>query len=247
MDTRNAELRRNYTYEALSELREFDKAGKLKKTESRREEILVLGGRTFYHLVEKDRKPLPPREAAKEKERLDRAAAAAARLTPEARAKEERDAARERAKDREHFQHVPDAFDFALLGDEVLEGRAVWKIHAAPRRDYSGPWAFAFRHLDVTLWIDKQDYAWVKVDAVALDTISFGLFLARVAKGSRMQFESSKVNGELWAPKHVALNASARVALLKTVGGVQEIWFSNYRKFQADSRITGIEEAEEEH
>jgi len=39
-------------------------------------------------------------------------------------------------------------------------------------------------------WIDKSEYQWIKAEAEILDTVSFGLFLIRIEKGSR--FDSSK-------------------------------------------------------
>jgi hypothetical protein len=44
-------------------------------------------------------------------------------------------------------------------------------------------------------------------------------------------------NDELWVPKEVSLKAEARLALLKKVNVEQEITFTDYRKFQTDSRI----------
>jgi hypothetical protein len=92
------------------------------------------------------------------------------------------------------------------------------------------------------IWIDKADYAWVKVEADTLGTVSFGWFLARIAKDSRMTFESSKVNDQLWAPSKIAIRANARIALVRAVRLNQEINFSRYRKFQAESRIVSSEE-----
>ena len=51
-----------------------------------------------------------------------------------------------------------------------------------------------------------------------------------------------RVNDELWVPKSVALKASARLVLLKKVNVEQEITFSDYRKFQTDSRVVSTGE-----
>jgi hypothetical protein len=52
-----------------------------------------------------------------------------------------------------------------------------------------------------------------------------------------------RVNNELWVPKTVSLKASARLALLKRVNVRQTVTFSDYRKFQSDSRIVATGDA----
>jgi hypothetical protein len=41
-------------------------------------------------------------------------------------------------------------------------------------------------------------------------------------------------------PKDVSLKASARVALMKRVNVEQQVTFSEYRKFQTDSRVVSV-------
>ena len=42
------------------------------------------------------------------------------------------------------------------------------------------------------VWIDKSEAQWVKLDITAIDTISFGLVLARIHKGTRVLVELTK-------------------------------------------------------
>ena len=51
-----------------------------------------------------------------------------------------------------------------------------------------------------------------------------------------------RLNDELWVPREISLRASARLALLKKVNVDQEVTFSDYRKFQSDSRIVSTGE-----
>ncbi len=46
------------------------------------------------------------------------------------------------------------------------------------------------------IWIEKKNYNWVKVEAEATDTISFGLFLFRIHPGSRFVLETAHINNE---------------------------------------------------
>jgi hypothetical protein len=70
-----------------------------------------------------------------------------------------------------------------------------------------------------------------------LKPFSLGWFLARVGEGTHLSYEMMRINNELWVPKDVSLKASARLMLLKKVNVEQEITFSEYRKFQTDSRV----------
>jgi hypothetical protein len=87
------------------------------------------------------------------------------------------------------------------------------------------------------LWIDKNDYNWAKIDVETLDTISFGGFLLRLAKGTRLIVEQAHVNQEVWLLKGVTLRASARIALIKSVHEELILTFTDYKKFQVDSRV----------
>jgi hypothetical protein len=91
-------------------------------------------------------------------------------------------------------------------------------------------------------WIDKTEYQWAKVNAECIDTVSFGWFLARLHKGSRMTFEQTRVNDEVWLPRHLDVKLDARLALLKTFNLEYEIAYHDYKKFHATTRITGLGE-----
>ena len=77
----------------------------------------------------------------------------------------------------------------------------------------------------------------VKVEVEVIDTISMGLFLVRVAKGSRAAFEQTWVNDEVWLPRRVQAFASARLGLVKPLHIEHEINYSNYRELPAASLI----------
>jgi hypothetical protein len=150
-------------------------------------------------------------------------------------------AAQERAKKRAEFKDVPDAYDFKLVGEEEISGRTAYVIQAMPRLGYKGAFKGILHNVEGRLWIDKTDFHWVKVDLVVLHSFSLGLFLARVGEGTHLTYEMMRVNDELWAPKQITLNASARLLLLKKINANQHVTFFDYRKFQTDSRVISTE------
>jgi hypothetical protein len=56
---------------------------------------------------------------------------------------------------------------------------------------------------------------WKKADIQFIDTVSFGLILARLHKGSRVVIEMARVNGEVWLPQRLEIKVDVRLALLK--------------------------------
>jgi hypothetical protein len=159
--------------------------------------------------------------------------------TPEQR--EARLAEARRRIERQHapIREIPAAFDFRLLREEKYEGQDVWVIEATPKKGYkpiSRVTSF-FPKVRGTLWIAKSDYSWVKSEAESIDTISFAAIIARVAKGAAIRIEQTRVNGEVWLPKRIDVSATARLALVKVWRGRLETTYSNYRKFQAQSRL----------
>lgn len=234
LDRRNENLRANYTWKVL-------RVSNLPNPHSELAEILPIGDRSYRHLLARNGNPLSGDEAARAQQIVDDAVKAHNKLSDSERAKLAARSRSRRVKEREELSHLPEAFDFKIVGEIPLNGRPAWQIEAHPRKQYHGPNAFLFHGMEGTLWIDKQDYQWVKVEADALTDISFGWFLAKVTKGTRMSFENARVNDELWAMKRISLKASARV-IFKKINVDEEQTFSDYRKFQTDSRIVSVEE-----
>jgi hypothetical protein len=95
------------------------------------------------------------------------------------------------------------------------------------------------RHFAVRAWISESDHELVRLDAEAIDTVSFGLgLLARLHKGAHLSFLRRNVNGEVWLPAIARYGGSARVALLRTLRRRGTSEYSGYRKFSVDTATT---------
>src|SRR5580658_4182865 len=71
-DVLNFERLKDYTYIEHDEERSFDKHAKLVKTERQTYEVLILGGHDYEKLIERDDKPLSPKDSRKEQEKMDK-------------------------------------------------------------------------------------------------------------------------------------------------------------------------------
>ena len=230
---------KDYTWTARDIERHLDPGGRVRSVDSKGWETLILYGLPYRRMTERNGKPLPSDEQRREQQKLDRYSARLERETPNKRQERVDDYLKEREKDREFFREIPDLFDFRLEGDAVVDGRPVWVISGAPRfgaRPKSRD-ARALLKIRGRIWIDKSEYQWVKIEAETTGTISWGIFLARLNPGAQLVFEQTRVNDEVWLPKRQWMRGAGRIGLLKKLAMEEEITWSNYRKFQAESKI----------
>ena len=54
--------------------------------------------------------------------------------------------------------------------------------------------------------------------------------------------EQTRVNDEVWLPRHVTFKLDARLALLKGFKIDGEQTYSDYKKFRTSTKIVGVEE-----
>src|SRR5205814_7615570 len=146
-----------------------------------------------------------PKDERREEEKLRKIAEARRKETPAQREKRVADWDKKREQERVSWREVVDAFDFRIEGDDRREGREQYIIEAVPHAGYKPRTRAAgfFPKLKGRIWIDKQDYHWVRAEAEVIDTISIGGILVRLAKGSRLEADQARVNGEVWLPKRL--------------------------------------------
>jgi hypothetical protein len=238
-DERNWKLARNYTFSERADLRYLDAQGAVKLREVSLHDVLLLEGSPYERLVARDDHPLPPADEKKEQEKLARSTA---ERRAESAAKRQRRLTEYLARpewQREAWRELPEAFDFRLMGEEVWAGHTLYVIDATPRPGFppKSRTAKMLARVHAKLWVDKQDYHLVKGEVEVTDTISMGLFLVLVAKGSHASFEETRVNGEVWLPSKVRASASARLGLVRVVRIEQELSYTNCRKSQTDPPI----------
>ena len=238
----NLAAARNYTFLERSETRELDSAVHVKTRKILLYDVTMLEGSPYRRLVGKDDHSLSPDEQRIEQAKLAESIAERRKERPEARARRIAEWERKRQREREPVDEVPDAFNFRIAGEESIGGRTAWILEGTPRPGYRAHSTIArlFPKFRGRIWIDKADYQWVKTEAEATDNISWGLFIARLAKGARVEIEMTRVNDEVWLPKHIAAKASARLALVKRYNIETDTTYSNYRKFQVESRVRAL-------
>jgi len=180
-DLENDKRLRDYTYTERDQEHKLDGKGQVKSTEVKTYEVMELYGEQVQRLIEKDDKALDAKDAAKEEEKIQKIIDKRKNESESDRKKREEREEKDREEHRKFVREVADAYNFTLVGTEAVGGREAWVIAGEPRPEFvphmkESKYLTKFRG---RVWIDKNDLQLAKMDVECLDTISWGLFLAR--------------------------------------------------------------------
>jgi len=245
-DMENDKRQRDYTYIQREEQHKLGGKGQVKSTEIKTSEIMELYGEQVERLISKDDKPLSDKDNKKEEDKIQKLIEKRKNESDHDREKREEKEEKDREHDRQFVREVADAYNFSFVGIESLAGRDAYVIDGEPRPGYEPHLKeakilpkFRFR-----AWIDKDESQWKKLDIQCIDTVTFGLFLARVHKGSRIIIEQTRINDEVWLPQHINVKVDVRLALLKNFNVEDDITYRDYQKFRTNSKIVPLGEAQ---
>jgi hypothetical protein len=239
-DARNFARLKDYTLTQRDEMRIYNRSGKLQSTRSGTYEIVILEGQPYARKIAENDRPLSEKEAQRERDKMDREFRKRQKESASDKARLEK----QRTEERRFLAEVPRAFNLKVEGTEAISGKPAWIVSLEPKPDYRpvNSRAKLLTKVRAKLWIDQAEYQWVRVDAEVLDTISFGLSLIRIAPGSHLHFEQTRVNDEVWLPSVLAVSAGARLGYVKKMRAEFDVSYRDYKKFQTDSHIVGVEE-----
>jgi hypothetical protein len=247
-DLANDKKQRDYTYIERDVENSLDGKGNTKSTETKTYEVLQVYGEQVQRLIEKDDKPISDKEAAKEEEKIQKLIDKRRNESEKDRRKRAEREEKDHAEGRQFEREIADAYNFTLLGTELVGGRETWAITAEPRPGFVPHMKYAnfLPKFHGRVWIDKADLQLAKMDVECLDTVSWGLFLARFHRGSHFMIEQTRVNNEVWLPRQLEFKIDLRLALLKNFKVDAEQTFRDYKKFRTDAKIVGIGEIQQE-
>jgi len=216
-------MRDHYTYMARDDDRRLNSLGQVKSETVDVTRIMVVNGARFDQLVEHNGQ-LP---SAKEQKQSDDDLDKLKHETPD----EQTARLRKDQENRAFLRDVLEAFDFRLVGEEVVNGRPAYVLHATPHPGYHahGKYAKMFSRVEGRLWVDKQDFGWIKVDGQVTQSFSLGLILARVERGSHIIMEQTCVGESVWVPKRIEIRATARILFLKSLDIQRTLTYTDYR------------------
>jgi len=246
-DIENDKKQRDYTYTEYEAQRRLDGKGHVTSKESNTYEVMMLYGEQVSRRITHNDKPLSEKETAKEEEKIQKVMRKRSNETEEQRKKRIDEENKDREEEREFVREIADAYNFRLVEVVSLEGRETYVIDADPRP------GFQPHHTDAKYlpkfkfraWIDKAETQWVKLHAEAIDTVSWGLFIARLHKGSLLEVAQTRVNDEVWLPRQVVVRLDAKIGLLKNYNLEEESTYRDYKKFRTDTKIVPLGKVED--
>lgn len=214
--------RNHYTYVARDEDRRLDSLGKVKSEDVDVTRMIIVNGARFEQLMEHNGQPPSAKEQRKSDEDLEK-------LKHET-AEEKTARVRKDQENSSFLQEVLQAFDFHVLGEEIVDGRPAYLFQATPHPGYRshGKYGKMFSKVEGKIWIDKQDFGWIKVDGEVTQSLSMGLIVARVQRGAHIIMEETCVGDAVWVPKRVQMRASARILFLKSLDIERTLTYSDY-------------------
>jgi hypothetical protein len=240
-------LQSQYVYVETRREQKLDKQGRITEESVKVFESYpgLPGEARWERLIAENGRPVPAGDLAKQdRERQTKAAGMVRRLAedgPRERARQEREYQKARRERDDAVSDIFTVFDIRMTGRERIEGHDTIAFSLTPRADAKPRTTEGgqMRHFAVRAWVSESDHELVKLDAEAIDTLSFGLgVIGRLHKGARLSFLRRKINGEVWLPAVASYSGSARVGLLFTLrrGGSSE--YSGYRKYSVDTSST---------
>lgn len=216
----------DYSFVERDAMRKHDSKSSIKTYE-----VLQIDGSPYNRLSAIDDKPLSGSERDKEDRKLRDEVQRRQRESEHERTRRVDKYLKARRQDRALLDGMLEAFDFGLIGHEVLDGRECWVMDAKPKSGYQpkSKEGKVLAGMRGRFWIDQVSGNWVKVQAEVYQTVSLSGFFAKVRPGTRFLLEQEPVSGSLWLPKRLITEVSASALGFINENYVQDETYSNYK------------------
>jgi hypothetical protein len=206
------------------------------KRSSKTYEVLMIDGSPYNKLIAVNDQPLSSEEAGNQERNFHQETHRRRKEAPSARARRIAQYRKERRQDHDLMNEMVNAFNFELEGESMVNGQQCFVLDASPRHDYQpkNHETRVLKGMRGRLWIDIEQYQWVKVHAEVFRAVVFGLFIAHVEPGTEFTLEQERVQGNVWLPSHFSTRVRARV-LLVSRKTLDDETYSNYHRTTTDN------------
>lgn len=175
--------------------------------------VMMIDGSPYNKLMGENGEPLNSAQKAEQDRKLQQEVAKRQRETPAQRQQRVAEYDRERRQDNDLLKQMIKAMDFQVTGEATVDGRKCFVLEGTPKPGYRpvNRDTRVLTGMRGKMWIDEQQYQWVRVTAEVFRPVAFGLFIAQVEPGTEFTLEQSPVQGSLWLPSHFSMKVNARV------------------------------------
>jgi hypothetical protein len=237
------EMRERYTCRVVEIERKHDGDGRVKETETRAFEVTPIGREFVERLMSVNGKELSPSEREKEDKRVQKEVEEIIKKQEKKQQQEER--ARARGETEEKNDNRVEIKDFLRISEvtsvrrEIFRGHEVIAFDFEPRKGFK-PKTRAediVNKLAGTIWVDEAARQVARLEARLTDSFKIGGgVLASIGASTAFSFDQEKIGDEVWLPSSMEANVSARVLLLAKFNRSVERRYSDYKKYQIDSK-----------
>ena len=238
------ELREHYTCRLIEVERKLDGDGRVKSSETKVYEVTPISDRAVERLLSVNGKELTASEQEKEDKRIQKEVEEIVKQQEKNKQKKEkREARAEKGNDKDDDDIT--ILDFLRISEitsvrrEMFRGHEVIAFDFEPRKGFKGKNRAEeiINKLAGTMWVDEAAQQIARLEARLTDSFKIGGgMLASIGSSTAFAFEQEKVDGELWLPSFGEANISARVMLLAKFNRSMERRYTDYKKYQIDSK-----------
>ncbi len=235
----NEVLVREYVFHERIEERRFTRKGVEKRREAHTWDVTLFEGGDYRRLIARNDRPLSEREAAREQRKLDRHIRRLRNETPRQRSRRLARIEREREEGEELLEEIPKAFDFRLVREGEIDGIPIWVLSAEPKAGYrpSSRVAKVLTRLRATLWVSREDHAWVQAEIEMFDDLTW-MGIYKLRKGTQIRFEQRRLDGGVWVTENWHLRLRAKIALVYRYEAELTGSYSDFRRFSTETTLT---------
>jgi hypothetical protein len=237
-------IRENYAGTRVEEETEFEKDGKVKKTEVNEYTFFYLNGDEVSTLVKKDNKHLSDEEQKKENEKTQKEIAEIQKREAKKEAKDEKtkeEGKKDKDDDDVGIETFLRACQFVNPRRERFRGQDVLVFDFEPNPEFQ-PHKMVEKivhELAGVIWIDEQAHEVARLEAYFVgDFRVAGGLLANLQKGTSFVFEQSYFNNEVWLPTYEEAHVGVRVLLMKGFNVNAVTHYSDYKRFNVQTLST---------
>lgn len=221
----------DYAYLRHNIRREFDSEGTLEEQRTIVAKRDFIDGYGFIRQIERNGQPVPEADIERELAAFRQSRADYEAMSPAERRKLQEQQRKEAEEARAFIREFPEALNYRMIGEEMVNGRVALVLECEPRPGYeaSNMRARVFEKTRGKIWIDKAAHELVRVDAEVFDTVNIGWgLIGKIQKGTRFHLERSRVDDGVWLPQSQTIRFTVRVLLFKTISQEETTRYSAY-------------------
>jgi len=236
------EMRERYTCRLVEIERKHDGNGRIKETETRAYEVTPIGDEFVERLMSVNGKELSASEREKEDKRVQKEVEDLIKRHEKKEQKEERARAKGEKEQEDDGVEIKDFLrisEITSIRREVFRGHEVIAFDFEPRKGFKPKTRDEdlANKLAGTIWVDEGAQQVARVEARLTDSYKIaGGMLASIGASTAISFDQEKIDNEVWLPSAMEANISARVLLLAKFNRSVERRYSDYKKYQIDSK-----------